>query len=923
MRRRSLLIGLSVAALLVSGAVAYKFLHHSDYVVDAGHRMARGDLRGAELELNQFLNRHPRDPAASFKLGMLNLAEENPIAAERNLRIARDGGYDPKLVTTPLGESYLRQRKFDEALNDFQVGNVPPQARSEVLSVRASAYLGLNRVIEAREAAADGIKAAPDAVEPKLVAAQIEMTAGDLQAASSRVDEALAKDPNQPEALLLKGELAMHHSDVATALKYAEQVRAAHPERVDAKMAVARALSAAHRDLEASRVLDEVLKRAPRDIGANYLRVILAVRQHDFATADASLAVISPVVDRLPQGLYFFAITKLGRNQPEAGQEAAAKYAARHPEDIAGTKLLAFAELAVHRPDRAMDVIKPLIAKGNPDADTLDLEARAQAMMGDMHAAETNLARASALQPENPEFINRLAASKLGQGEIQAGEADLRRSLTKQPDQPIAAQTLVQTSLAAGDVPGAQAAVDQLRKAVGDTELVGVLDAQVKVANLDLDGAKAMYEDVLKRFPDSRDAIFGLVQAEGRLGDAKHAEERLAGWMANHPTDKQGLTVQIRALTAAGDPKGAIAAAERAHAGDPSDADITEALAKLYLTNKQPDRAVALLDRAQGTPNALLNSLRGQALVQVGREDDARKAFQQAQEAAPNALGPRFGALELALHQKDYTEAHVILDEAQRLAPGTPAVLEAMVAVDLKESGIQTALETAEKLKQDPQNMPTAMMLPGRALEASGDAKRATEAYVAAFKEMPSRALAAAAASSLTRAGRTADAKALLTGWVARDPKDVNSLQVLASMALSEHRWDDASRLLDQILAVDHLNPVALNNAAWTRLHAGDSAGALNYAQRAYFLAPGAETEDTLGWLLVKNNNSERGLQLLQQSAAARPKGDIMYHYGVALHAQGHDKDARAAVQRALADKNPFDERPDAEALLAKLPPSQ
>jgi len=122
---------------------------------------------------------------------------------------------------------------------------------------------------------------------------------------------------------------------------------------------------------------------------------------------------------------------------------------------------------------------------------------------------------------------------------------------------------------------------------------------------------------------------------------------------------------------------------------------------------------------------------------------------------------------------------------------------------------------------------------------------------------------------------------------------------------------------------VDHLNPVALNNAAWTRLHAGDSAGALNYAQRAYFLAPGAETEDTLGWLLVKNNNSERGLQLLQQSAAARPKGDIMYHYGVALHAQGHDKDARAAVQRALADKNPFDERPDAEALLAKLPPSQ
>jgi cellulose synthase operon protein C len=918
--RRALLIGLPVAALLAFGAGGYWYLHHGDLVADARYRMAHGDFRTAELDLNSYLRRHPHHPEASYRLGVLNLAQDNPVAAERNLKIAREGNFDPKSIVVPLGEAYMRQRRFDDVLTDFTAESAAPGTKSQVLTVRASAYLSLNRLAEARQAAADAMAAAPDNVEPKLVAARVELAAGDEHAADQRVDEALAKDPKRAEALLLKGELCMHHGDVPGALKYAQEVLAANPNRPDAKMAAARALAAQHHDLEASKLLDEVLKHSPRDVGANYLRVILAVRQHDFATADASLAAISPVVDKLPQGQYFLAITKLGRNQPEQAQEAAAKYVARMPNDTAGIKLLAFAELALHRPDRAVEVLKPLTSTGTPDADTLDLLARSQAMTGDMKSAETNLTKAAALQPENTEILNRLAAAKLDLGDTGAGQAELRRSLDKQPDQPVAAETLVQTALAAGDIKGASATVEQLRKAIGDTELVGTLDAQVKVANLDLLGAKALYEDVLKRFPDSRSATFGLVQAEGRLADAKSAEQRLDGWMAKHPTDKQGLQLQLKAYGAAGDTKSAIAAAEAAHAGDPNDADITQALATLYLTNKQTDKALGLLDRAADTPNPTLTSLHAQALVLAGRDDDARKAYQQAEAAATGALWPRFGLLQLAIRQKDYTEAREVLDEAMRMAPGNPRLLEAAVALDLKQNGIKAALDTAEKLKQDPQNMPAALLLSGSALEANGDLKGAADAYVAAFHEAPSSGLATAAASALARAGRREEAKALLTGWLPKDPKDVTALQVLASYALNDRRWYDASRMLDQVLVFDPNNPIALNNAAWTKLHAGDTAAALGYAQRAYFLTPSPETEDTLGWMLAKSSQTAKALPLLEQAAAAKPKSDILYHYAYALQAEGHTKDAKAALQHALADAKPFDERSDAQAMLAGLP---
>jgi len=155
---------------------------------------------------------------------------------------------------------------------------------------------------------------------------------------------------------------------------------------------------------------------------------------------------------------------------------------------------------------------------------------------------------------------------------------------------------------------------------------------------------------------------------------------------------------------------------------------------------------------------------------------------------------------------------------------------------------------------------------------------------------------------------------------VPNSPKDILALQVLASYALNDRRWDDAGRLLQQILVLDPNNAVALNNAAWAKLHAGDTAGARSYAQRAYYLAPSPETEDTLGWTLARNGQTATALTLLQQAAAAKPKSDILYHYAVALQAEGHPKDARAALEHALADAKPFDERPDAQSLLARIP---
>ena len=781
--RRALLIGLPVLAILGLGAGGYVFLHHGNLLADAHFRMAHGDAHGAEIDLDTYLRGHPGDAKASFDLGEIKLAENNLVAAERLFRIAQKGGYTPAAIIAPLGETYLQQHRYEEVLNDFPVAKAPPGGLADTLSLRASAYLALHQAQQARQASDAAVAAAPDRNGPAIVAARIDAATNDTKAAEARVDRLLARDPKLPDANLLKIDLLMHRNDLDGALKVAQALLAANPTSPAAKMAAARPLAAKGRDVDAMKLVNDVVRRIPRDIGANYLKLRLSDRQRDFVAADAALSVLLPVIDELPQGEYFAAITKLGVNQPAQAQEAASKYVAQHPGDPAGLKVLAFSELSLNRGNRVEEVLAPLMASGHPDADTLDLMARARAMRGDMKGAEQELARASALAPENSDILNRLGAARVELGQTGAGEADLRRSLAETPDQPRAAAALVQTSLASGDIKGAQDEVEALRRAVGATEQVGVLDGQVKIAQLDLKGAEAVYLDTIKRFPESRQATLGLVQVESRLGDAKTARDRLTGWMTAHPTDKTGLKMLVTGDMAGRDIAGAVAAVEAAHGAAPGDIDVDVALATLYLAAKTPDKALDMIDRsteAGSETNPALLPMKGQALIDMGRLAAAEEVLTHAVDTMPNDPRPRFGLIELKMRAKDYDAARKIAVQGLEALPGNVRMQEALVAIDLKAHGIKAALQTAATLKDDPRNMPAALMLPGTALAASGDAPGAARAFLDAFHAAPSEQNALTAAAALARAGQADQGQALLRAWTDQHPDAINAQRVLA-----------------------------------------------------------------------------------------------------------------------------------------------
>jgi thioredoxin-like negative regulator of GroEL len=77
---------------------------------------------------------------------------------------------------------------------------------------------------------------------------------------------------------------------------------------------------------------------------------------------------------------------------------------------------------------------------------------------------------------------------------------------------------------------------------------------------------------------------------------------------------------------------------------------------------------------------------------------------------------------------------------------------------------------------------------------------------------------------------------------------------------------------------------------------------------------------DTLGWILIEQGDTGRGLPLLQKASAAAPDAmDIRYHLVQGLLRSGDKAAARTALKQMLATGKPFSQLDEAKALLRKI----
>jgi len=921
MKKLLLLLLPILAFVVVVGGLWWKYGRVQDPFAHAQLLMDKGDAQGALLEMRNIVRTSPQNVTAHFRLGQLELRMGDPVAGEKELRQARDMGFDSHSVNPLLAQAYMTQGKYKELLREFSPQGLPPDQASQLLIMRAAAQLATGDNASAQTSAAEAERLMPQSVEAQLNSARIALALRDLSGAETKVQRALSINPRSGDALLLKGQLQNLRGDRVGAISTFNDAIAAAPNLVPARLERANALVASNQDAKAREDVDVVLKLAPNSALAVYLKGVILARAKDYAGADAQLTRLGSLISQFPRGFYFMALVKYNLGQGEQAADAASHYLAHNPNEPDAMKLAASIEMAGRRYSNAIKILSHALDLGQADAEVLDLLGQAYSLNGQPAQAVQTLERASALAPGNAGILMRLASVRMAAGDSAGAANDLQHSLEIAPNSTDAAEALVTAALSAGDIDKATLALAQVKRQEGDSEAVGNLGGMIRMAQVDLDGAADVFRDTIKRFPKSTQARINLARVLMVQNKPKEAAQLLKEVLQQEPTNLAALTTMVPILLAEGDKQQAVAAMETAHGANPLNPSVTAALARLMIQTNESQKALDLVNanlKERGTNTQLL-AMQARLELILGHNDAARDSYRHILDLEPGNLEIRRDLANQLVAANDTEAAKSVILEGLRTQPGNADLLRSYLDITVRSDGLDAAVAAAGRLAADPTNQPAGRLLKGDLYASAGRFQDAINAYGDEMRTNPTSDLVLHMAAARGGAGQPEQAAQGLREWLATQPGDADVAEALASLDISAHRFNDAQAHLQIVLNKRPSDAAALNNLAWVYQQQNDPQ-AEKVAQKAYLLSPTAQVADTLGWIMTTNGSAANALPLLRQAAVQlEDVPTVRYHLAVALKDTGQPDAALALLRPIVQGPVSFDEKQDAARLLDEL----
>ena len=172
------------------------------------------------------------------------------------------------------------------------------------------------------------------------------------------------------------------------------------------------------------------------------------------------------------------------------------------------------------------------------------------------------------------------------------------------------------------------------------------------------------------------------------------------------------------------------------------------------------------------------------------------------------------------------------------------------------------------------------------------------------------------------REGNRAGARELYERVTQLEPVLTNVYMQLAFIHEEDGEHEAAIAAYKRLLALAPSDVAALNNLAYAladRVRRPEEA--LPIAVRAYGLAPGPQVADTLGWTHFLLGHTAEAVTYLQEAGASpSASGETLYHLAAALARAARNKEARAALDRAVSLAPELRTRDDVAALARELP---
>ena len=438
----------------------------------------------------------------------------------------------------------------------------------------------------------------------------------------------------------------------------------------------------------------------------------------------------------------------------------------------------------------------------------------------------------------------------------------------------------------------------------------------------DAANARASFEKALSLQPTYYPAAVNLAQLDLLEKKPDDAKKRFEAILEKDKKNIQAMAALSRLALSRQQSKEATAWLERASQENPESQQAAALLVENYIRSGEKQKSLLLAQKFQSNnpadPGAL--DMLAQAQVANGDKKAALESYKKLVAMQPESAPAQLRIASIYVAMGNPSAASEALTKALAIKPDYVDAQLVQAALEIRKGNHEQALAIARQIQKQQVKSPVGYILEGDLLMKQKEPASAVKAYERAIALSNSGPLLIKLHASLSHAGKEKEATVRLTEWLKEHPTDAATRMYLAQTYMAGRHNSAAIEQYQLVLKQTPDFMPALNNLAWLYQQEKDPR-ALEYAEKAYRVTASDPTVlDTLGWVLVEQGNTTRGLPLLEKATSLMPESaEFRYHLAVGLNKSGNKAGARKELEQLLNTGKNFSDIDEARALLKQI----
>ncbi|WP_114327653.1 XrtA/PEP-CTERM system TPR-repeat protein PrsT [Candidatus Colwellia aromaticivorans] len=882
--------GICLSIILALSACSEKETAES-YLIKAKHYTQENKINEAVIELKNSIRADVNNGEARFLLGKIYLNQGNGTDAVKELERARKSKHINKHLIPLLARAYLLTDSDDEviALSD-DAKSLKEETLSRYLAYKTLAALRSEQVALAQTSAKQAMSSNPDEFYSKLAETYLVFSENNLERASILAKSLLAISAENPDALMLQGQIATAMKDYEQAAKSFQLYLSAQPKSGIVQLLLAHSLLKSEQYVKAELYADTILAQLSTQPFANYIKAMVRFQSKDYEKAsehaEAALSANFKQVDlKLVAGASAFYLKNW--EQTNHHLSAISKYL---PPEHQAKKMLVLSQLELGLINDISDTLNGFSANNDSDSQFIASLSYKLLELGAVNEAKQLV--------DKNESVDSDAGQSARQGMLKlmmndpSGMQDLENAIKLNPKFVEAEFALAYASVQVGNIEQAKKIADKWKTQYPDKAGSSNLMAIIHIKEKEYIKAEQALDQSLSKEKDNAFALIELVNVARYQDKIELAKERANHLIEVYPdSDKAqrlyfGLNRNEKALEMI----------ISSHKQDKLNIKKALLASEALVSLKKIDNALEILksiQQEQKLPKRYWQLLLAVYKMQQN-ENQIIATLEQWREASPYHIEASVLLVDFYANKKDYSRALSVVNRAFEHHEYNLTLQLVKMHLLLSSKELYQAKALYKTIAKRDIKKPLKMGLEGRIFLLEKKFEQAIPKLDNFYQAYPSAQNAMYLASAYQGNSNESSAIEVLESFLVNNEKNDRVRAILAGMYII----NDKNKAIESYVKIAESQPnsvVVLNNLAWLYMEKGELDKALRYSEKAVLLAPKvASVLDTRGMVLLKSGSEVDAWKMIYKAFNISQGADnnISLNYAEALIANNQFEDA-------------------------------